>query len=131
MAAKPTSDVTEVKNPLKDFITKDLLEELFSRFKEGLFIAHSSDKSNPIQIGCHFPIKMTGMHSVLTGALRRVLSGLERKYPDVPTSGPDADHMIVCTEAEPPKCETKIGNSLARPIGMPPRATMSGAPEAA
>ncbi len=126
-ALTPTTPTPE-ENPLKSLTTKDLLQELFSRYREGLFIAHSSDKSNPIQIGCHFPTKMTGMHSVLTGALRRILTGLEKKYPDLPIDEQPNNGMIIDTEVSEGstmKTKQKMGSQPIRCNGMPHRATMN------
>jgi hypothetical protein len=75
------SMVINETRPLALATTKQLLEELFVRYEEAIFIGHADDRVNPLQLACHFPEKSTGMHSVLTSALERVLTGLKRKYP--------------------------------------------------
>lgn len=75
----------DVLNGLTSATTEQLLRELFGRFKESMFVGHSSDRVHPIQFACDLPQKSTGMHSALTTALDRVLAGLKRKYPDTET----------------------------------------------
>ena len=65
--------------------TKDLLTELFSRYKEGIFIGNAGGM-DPIHMSTHLPTKSTNMHSVLIVQLTTLLNNLRKKYPEVTSS---------------------------------------------
>jgi hypothetical protein len=68
---------------LSSVSTQELLGELFNRYREAIFVGHHpQDVVNPLHMATHIPNERTGMHSVLTCALQRVLGSLQRKYPD-------------------------------------------------
>lgn len=67
------------------FSSKDLLAELFKRYREAVFIGNAGGM-DPIHMTTHLPNSATGMHSVLAVQLNNLLSNLKRKYPDMPLS---------------------------------------------
>lgn len=63
--------------------TRQLLETLFSRYKEAVFIGNDHVTGRPLHLACHMPEQTTGMHSRLVGALQRLVDTICRRYPDV------------------------------------------------
>lgn len=82
------------------FSTKDLLGELFKRYREAVFIGNAGGM-DPIHMATQFG-KTTGMHSVLMVQLNNLLVNLRRKYPETPLSPvpPTADPCRIAEEAK-------------------------------